>query len=112
MVNIIILTNTDAYQDDVTAFLESIELKKLTGTVKPPSKPITTTSTTQTTTTEAQKDEYAFTTTNFDDGWTSTVQENWVEVTKGTIKVLLHYPKEGTIFPADPDPSSVPFGTF
>ena len=104
MVNIIILTNTDAYQDDVTAFLESIELKKLTGTVKPPSKPITTTSTTQTTTTEAQKDGYAFTTTNFDDGWTSTVQENWVEVTKRTIKVLLHYPKEGTIFPADPDP--------
>jgi hypothetical protein len=31
------------------------------------------------------------------------VQEDWVEVTKGTIKVLLHYPKEGTIFPADPD---------
>ncbi|HEX4959160.1 MAG TPA: hypothetical protein VFV46_13340 [Lacibacter sp.] len=46
---------------------------------------------------------YAFNTTNFDDGWTSTVQEDWVEVTKGNIKVLLHYPKEGTIFPADPD---------
>ena len=27
-----------------------------------------------------------------------------MEVTKGEIKVLLHYPKEGTIFPADPDP--------
>ena len=27
-----------------------------------------------------------------------------MEVTKRTIKVLLHYPKEGTIFPADPDP--------
>ncbi len=47
---------------------------------------------------------FAFTTTNFDDGWTSTVQEDWVEVTKGNIKVLLHYPKEGTIFPADPEP--------
>lgn len=46
---------------------------------------------------------FTFTTTNFDDGWTSTVQEDWVEVTKGNIKVLLHYPKEGTIFPADPD---------
>lgn len=47
---------------------------------------------------------FAFTTTNFDDGWTSTVQEDWVEVTKGNIKVLLHYPKDGTIFPADPEP--------
>jgi hypothetical protein len=47
---------------------------------------------------------FAFTTTNFDDGWTSTVQEDWVEVTKGNIRVLLHYPKEGTIFPADPGP--------
>lgn len=47
---------------------------------------------------------FAFTTTNFDDGWTSTVQEDWVEVTKGNMKVLLHYPKEGTIFPADPEP--------
>ncbi len=47
---------------------------------------------------------FAFTTTNFDDGWRSVVFEDWVEVTKGNIKVLLHYPKEGTIFPADPDP--------
>jgi hypothetical protein len=60
-----------------------------------------TTTTNQTTTVNTG---YAFTTTNFDDGWNSTVQEDWVEVTKGTIKVLLHYPKEGTIIPADPEP--------
>lgn len=47
---------------------------------------------------------FAFTTTNFDDGWISAVREDWVEVTKGNMKVLLHYPKEGTIFPADPGP--------
>ncbi|RXK62113.1 hypothetical protein ESA94_03615 [Lacibacter luteus] len=46
---------------------------------------------------------YAFNTTNFDDGWTSTIHEDWVEVTKGNIKVLLHYPKDGTVFPAAPD---------
>lgn len=46
---------------------------------------------------------YKFNTTNFDDGWTSTVQEDWVEVSKGNIKVLIHFPKEGTVFPADPD---------
>jgi len=37
---------------------------------------------------------FAFTTTNFDDGWTSTVQEDWVQVTKGNIKVLIHYPNK------------------
>lgn len=54
--------------------------------------------------TPATSSGFAFSTTNFDDGWTSTVQEDWVEVTKGNIKVLLHYPKDGTIFPADPAP--------
>jgi hypothetical protein len=37
---------------------------------------------------------YYFTITNFDDGWVSTVKEDWVEVTKGTLKVLLHYPNK------------------
>lgn len=46
---------------------------------------------------------YKFTTTKFDDGWTSSIQEDWVEVEKGRIRVLIHYPREGTIFPADPD---------
>src|SRR5690606_31209997 len=35
---------------------------------------------------------FQFSVTNFDDGWTSTVQEDWVMVSKGEIKVLLHYP--------------------
>jgi hypothetical protein len=104
MVNIIILTNTDAYQTEMSAFLESITLNKPTGTVKQPNKPETNTVKTQQQVLVAKKDGFAFATTNFDDGWTSTVQEDWVEVTKGAIKVLLHYPKEGTIFPADPDP--------
>ena len=37
---------------------------------------------------------FAFTTTNFDDGWTSNVKEDWVEVTKANLKVLIHYPKK------------------
>lgn len=37
---------------------------------------------------------FSFSTTNFDDGWTSVAKENWVEVTKGNIKVLLHYPTD------------------
>jgi hypothetical protein len=35
---------------------------------------------------------YVFTTTNFDDGWTGTVKDDWVQVSKGSITVLLHYP--------------------
>jgi len=48
--------------------------------------------TSTTTTTTAVKSGFAFTSTNFDDGWTSTVQEDWVQVEKGSIKVLVHYP--------------------
>lgn len=40
----------------------------------------------------AKQDGFAFTTTNFDDGWTSVVQKDWVQVTKGNIKVFIHYP--------------------
>ena len=38
------------------------------------------------------KGAFTFTTSNFDDGWTSTVQEDWVQVVKGELIVLLHYP--------------------
>ena len=92
MVNIIILTNTDTYEKDVTAFLESVNLKKLsneqankptTNTVKPqPVKPV------------GKASGFAFSTTNFDDGWKSVEKTDWVEVTKGKIKVLIHYPNK------------------
>lgn len=35
-------------------------------------------------------------TTNWDNGWTSVAKEDWVEVSKGNIKVLLHYPNPVT----------------
>jgi len=101
MINLLILTNTDVYEKSMTSFIESITLKKLTETTN------TTTSTPQqnaSAITAVKNDGFAFNTTNFDDGWTSTVQEDWVEVTKGNLKVFLHYPKAGTIFAADPAP--------
>jgi hypothetical protein len=50
----------------------------------------------------ATGDGYKFNTTNFDDGWTSTVQEDWVQVIKGTTRVLIHYPnKEAGGYTAD-----------
>lgn len=39
---------------------------------------------------------YTFTTTNFDDGWVSTVKADWVEVTKSNVKVLIHFQKNVT----------------
>lgn len=37
---------------------------------------------------------FAFTSTNFDDGWVASEQADWVLVTKGTIRVLIHYPNK------------------
>lgn len=89
VMNVLILTNTDAYEKEMTAFLESIDLKKPAGNTadnnKTPTKPVTTT---------AVKTGFQYNTTNFDDGWTSTVQEDWVEVAKGNIKVLIHHPNK------------------
>jgi hypothetical protein len=89
------------YEKDISAFLESISLKKINTVAKRQERKSEKTTTPAAIT---KKDGFAFSTTNFDDGWTSTVKEDWVEVTRGPIKVLIHYPKEGTIFPADPEP--------
>ena len=47
---------------------------------------------------------YAFNTTNFDDGWVSTIHDEWVQVDKANVKVILHYPrpmKNHTMFPLE-----------
>lgn len=48
---------------------------------------------------------FAFTTTNFDDGWTSVEEKDWVRVTKGNITVLIHYPvaEDSQYFPQSQD---------
>lgn len=53
---------------------------------------------------QPMKTGYQFNETNFDDGWKAVIQPDWVDVTKGKIKVLLHYPREGTLIAADPEP--------
>ncbi|NCI47435.1 hypothetical protein [Sediminibacterium soli] len=93
-VSIVAITNSGDYSSATKKFWESIDLVK----------PSATTPVTPTATDPAVNNHFAFNTTHFDDGWTSTVQENWVELTKGSMKVLLHYPKEGTVFAADPGP--------
>ncbi len=91
MVNILALTNSDVYQQEMTAFLASVTLKKLTAA--PGKTPINPVKPVQANTI-VPKNGFAFTTTNFDDGWTSTVQEDFVSVAKGDIRVLIHYPNK------------------
>ncbi|MFN8258258.1 MAG: hypothetical protein U0W24_21395 [Bacteroidales bacterium] len=102
-ISLVALTNSQSYMDAIDAFMSSVDLKipgKENINVNNSDKNIVVNNNPSN---NALKDKYAFNTTNFDDGWTSTVQADWVEVTKGNLKVLIHYPKEGTIFPADPD---------
>jgi len=98
-VSIVITTNSQDYLKDIQGFLESVQLQKHNSTTVNSNI-----QTAQTRSTITKPNGFKFSTSNFDDGWTSTVQEDWVEVKKGNIKVLLHYPKEGTVFPADPEP--------
>lgn len=45
---------------------------------------------------KASNSMYSFSTTNWDNGWTSIEKDDWVEVSKGNIKILLHYPNQIT----------------
>ena len=88
MVNLIILTNTDVYEKEMTTFLESISFKQIIPAIK------TTTTNPAKTTNPAvtvSKDGFKFTATNFDDGWNAAEHADWVQVTKGGTAVLLHY---------------------
>ena len=38
--------------------------------------------------------QFKYYTTNFDDGWTSTIKTDWVEVAKPGIQILIHYPNK------------------
>jgi hypothetical protein len=42
------------------------------------------------------KSAFNFVTTNFDDGWVATAKDDWVEVTKDVVKILIHYPNKVT----------------
>ncbi|MBC7903374.1 MAG: hypothetical protein H7Y27_08120 [Gemmatimonadaceae bacterium] len=85
VVSIIALTNSDSYIPAIQSFLQSVELK-----VPAPTK----TPTGNTINLPSGKSNFAFTTTNFDDGWVSNAKDDWAEVTKGNITVLIHYPNK------------------
>ncbi|MEJ8842473.1 hypothetical protein WG954_08760 [Lacibacter sp. H375] len=82
----LLLSNTTTYGQVLDEFIASLNVS-LPNTNKPQEKPVEEIKTTPT------NDGFTFNSTNFDDGWTSVVKEDWVEATKGNIKVLLHYPR-------------------
>ncbi len=92
--SIVILSNTENYQSQIDKFLESVSMKKLETITNPVVTQTTTTSTPSTPVIAAKVSTYKFNTINFDDGWTSTEQEDWVQVVKGNITVLIHYPNK------------------
>lgn len=94
-VSIVATTNSEKYIEAIQNFIGDIDL------VKPADNTVAVTSVEP-----VANNPYAFSTTNFDDGWTSVIKSDWVEVTKGNIRVLIHYPKEGTIVAADPEPAT------
>ncbi|MDN3655600.1 hypothetical protein QWZ08_08185 [Ferruginibacter paludis] len=87
-VSIVVSSNSKTYGNDIQTFLASLDLKKPpfeskqndTGVNDPVQNNI-----------GSKGSGFGFNTTNFDDGWTSVEKEDWVEVTKGNIRILLHY---------------------
>ena len=88
--SIVVLTNTQGYQREIDSFLSSVELDKPAGSIASAAQGAVQPERTA----PPVSNDFAFTTTNFDDGWISTVREDWVQVTKGSTRVLIHYPNK------------------
>jgi hypothetical protein len=87
-VTIMANTNSQEYVPQVQQFIESISLKK-PKEKKNPSAPVVSSSI-------QLKSRYTFSTSSFDDGWMAVEQADWIQVTKGNTKVLVHYPNPVT----------------
>ncbi|MCX6369049.1 MAG: hypothetical protein NTX57_20410 [Armatimonadetes bacterium] len=81
LVRLLILTDTDAYEPEISAFIKAFHLAKVAADdkVAQPAVP-------------APSGKFQFMTTNFDDGWTATEQPDGVMVKKGNLSALVHYP--------------------
>lgn len=99
--SIIITLNSQEYVNDMDIFLQSVEFKKMEADLQPPLNGNSSGNVSKipeesksTPAMQTYGKSFTYSTTNFDDGWKSTVQEDWVEVSKGNIKVLIHYPNK------------------
>lgn len=102
--SIVILSNTMAYRSHLEQFIGSIQLPSgatpSSGNLVTPAAAVSAGTGTKANaqppvvSVSAVSDGFQFNTTNFDDGWTSVLREDWVEATKGNVKVLLHFPRK------------------
>ena len=84
--SVMMMTNGKGYGDAIERFLSSVKLPTAGVPIADNTPTVSTTTTNAT--------GFQFSTTNFDDGWTAVAKEDWVELTKGKLKALLHYPRE------------------
>ena len=91
-ISFVMMSNTTTYGKKFDAFVSSVQIAPPTANSTPATQSADVTIPFENT--AAIVDGFHFTTTNFEDGWTSVVKTDWVESTKGNIRVLLHYPRK------------------
>jgi hypothetical protein len=84
-VSIISTTGNQRYLDDIERFIHFIELNA------PKENQVVKEETIKVPLQQNSVNGFAFTTTNFDDGWVATEQPDWVQVSKENTVVLIHY---------------------
>jgi hypothetical protein len=87
-VSIISTIGNQRYLDDIERFIHFIELNT------PEENQVVKKETTPVAVQQNPANGFAFTTTNFDDGWAATEQPNWIQVSKKNIAVpiIMHNP--------------------
>jgi len=78
IMSVLALTNKEEFITNTENFISSIKFKKIQGGLQEPTAPVAT-------------GNYKFTTSNFDDGWVSTVMNDYVLVEKEGNTVYLNY---------------------
>ncbi len=86
-VSIVAVTNNPDYGADIQNFIASIELNKQDA-ITPSSA---TTTNAPIVTSGINSKGFTYSSSNFDDGWMAVEKTDWVELTKGNIRVLIHY---------------------
>lgn len=117
-ISFLVQSNTTSYGPALDEFIGSVGLPNALALTPMPTEPVNQTNNPTPTPTKPINytnnptpvaTGFQFSTTNFDDGWTSVVQEDWVEATKGNIKVILHFPRkeEKVYYPQQDEHTSV-----
>jgi uncharacterized protein (TIGR02145 family) len=86
IISIVLLANTDRYKSDFKSFRQSIQFKNAPVVAANTNVPAANNNSNQN-----SNSGFTYTTSNFDDGWTSTVQNDYVLVEKGNQTVYLNF---------------------